>query len=107
MRAAGRNKRKAGTKKKAGWEYFVVRAGDRRQFVRSSGKTGANKMQPGIYRRTNYAMGSRIEPVVIFVRRAAYKPRFDFYGVAQKTATRELAPRIEAALRQALEKVRA
>lgn len=107
MGFAGRERRRKGTKKKAGWEYFVARPGDRRTFVRASGKTGANKMQPGIYRRTSYAMGSRIEPVIIFVRKAGYTKRFDFYGVAQRTVEREFRPRFEAALRQGIDRVRA
>ncbi|WP_068635035.1 hypothetical protein [Thauera butanivorans] len=86
MGFAGREKRRRGTRKKAGWEYFAVRPGDRRSFVRASGATGSHAMQPGIYRRTHYALGSRIEPVMIFVPSAAYKPRFDFYGLGQRVA---------------------
>lgn len=98
MGVQGRARRLRGTKKRAGWEYFVVRPGDRRSFVRSNGKTGKNKAQPGIYRRTNLALGSRIEPIVIFVPRATYKPIFDFYGVAQRTIDRDMSSRFESAL---------
>lgn len=104
MGFAGREKRRKGTKKKAGWEYFAVRPGDKRGFTRSNGKAGTHKMQPGVYRRTNYAMGSRIEPVIIFVRKAAYRPRFDLYGIGRKVAAREFQAQFDAALQRELAK---
>jgi len=109
MGMKGRERRRKGTKKRAGWEYFLVRAGDRRSFVRSqpSSRGSTHKMQPGIYRRTNYALGSRIEPVMIFVKSASYERRFDFYGVAKRTIEREFKPRLEAALQTELNKVTA
>lgn len=85
MTDATRARRRKGTKKKAGFEYFVIQPGGRRQFVRGNGKVQSNKAQPGVYRRTATGFGSRIEPVMIFVKRVSYKPRFDFYGVARKT----------------------
>ncbi len=104
MGVKGRERRRRGTKKRAGWEYFVVRPGDRRSFVRAqpSSRGSTHKMQPGIYRRTNYALGSRIEPVMIFVKSASYERRFDFYGVAKRTIAREFKPRIDAALQATL-----
>lgn len=107
MGFAGREKRRKGTKKKAGWEYFIVRAGGRRTFVRGNGGKGTHRMQPGIYRRTNLALGSRIEPVMIFIKSAAYRRRFDFYGVAKRTIEREFKPRLAAALQFELDKVAA
>lgn len=104
MGFAGREKRRRGTKKKAGWEYFAVRPGDKRSFARGNGKAGTHKMQPGVYRRTNYALGSRIEPVIIFVRKAAYRPRFDLYGIGRKTADREFPAQFNAALQRELAK---
>lgn len=90
MREAGRERRRKGTRKSAGWEFFAVAAGAQRGFVRASGAVGRHAMQPGIYRRTSYGMGARIEPVMIFVRGASYKPRFDFYNVAQREAQKRL-----------------
>ncbi len=84
MRQKGRDKRIKGTKKTAGFEYFVAPVGGSRAFVRSNEKTGSHKMEPGIYRRTAGAFGMRIEPIVIFVKEAKYRPRFDFYGIAAK-----------------------
>ena len=54
--------------------------------------------QPGIYRRTTYALGSRIEPVVIFVKQANYRKQFDFYGVTQREIDRNLAPEFNKAI---------
>lgn len=98
MGAKGREKRLKGTKKKAGFEYFHVAPGGMRSFTRTNGKTGLHKMQPGIYRRTTYALGSHIEPVVIFVKAANYKKRFDFYAIAESERDRLLPIEMEQAI---------
>lgn len=102
MRQAGRDKRLKGTRKKAGWEYMAVQPGGSRTFMRSGGGAGMHKLQPGIYRRTHLAMGTRLEPIVIFVKAAWYAPRFDFYGVARREAARVLPVEVDRALSQAL-----
>jgi len=107
MGVAGRERRRKGTRKKAGWEYFYARPGGSRSFARSdqTSKRGTtHKMQPGIYRRTSYALGSRIEPVIIFVRKAAYRQRFDLYGTARKVADREFPVQFDKALQVELAK---
>lgn len=100
MGPAGRDKRAKGTRKAAGWEYFAVQPGAQRSFARASGKAGTHKMQPGIYRRTAYAMGSRIEPIVIFVRGTSYRKRFDFDRVAQAAIAATLPGELQTALQQ-------
>lgn len=107
MREKGRKKRIKGTKKTAGFEYFVVPAGASRTFVRANGKTGSHKMQPGIYRRTLLAMGSRIEPVIIFVRSTQYRPRFDFYGIAMRERDQLLPVELNRAIRESAERLAA
>lgn len=102
MRQKGRDKRIKGTKKTAGFEYFVSLPGGMRTFNRSNGKTGSHKMQPGIYRRTALAMGSRIEPVVIFVKDASYRKRFDFYQIAQQEGNRILPTELERAVSESV-----
>jgi hypothetical protein len=106
MGPLGRAKRLKGTRKKAGFEYFVVRPGERRSFVRQAGARagmkGTHLAQPGIYRRTNYALGSRIEPVLIFVKRALYKPRFDFYNQALRITNQTLPGEIDRAVAERL-----
>jgi hypothetical protein len=102
MRQAGRAKRIKGTRKTAGFEYFVAPVGGRRTFTRASGKTGTQKMQPGIYRRTSYAMGNRIEPIIIFIKTATYRRRFDFYGIANREAARLIQPEFDRAIQSAI-----
>lgn len=72
-----------------GFEYFVVRPGQGRQFQRANGKTGTHKMQPGIYQRIFLGQGTAIKPVMIFVKSPAYKQRLDFYRIAEEAATAE------------------
>lgn len=100
MGAKGRAKKRAGTRKTAGFEYFVVRPGDARSFSRANGKSGSHAAQPGIYRRTLFALGSRIEPIVIFVRAASYKRRFDFYNVAKSEGDRILQTELKRAIEE-------
>lgn len=110
MRVAGRTKRAAGTKKKAGWQYHVIRPDQvlKRSWVRntsavgpSRSRRGTKKMQPGIYRQTYHALGNQVEPIMIFVKSAQYKPRWDFYGDARREVDRiypvEISKAIEAA----------
>ncbi len=101
-----RAKRLKGTRKKAGFDYFVARPGDKRSFVRSSGKTGTHKLLPGVYRRTYYALGTRVEPVMIFVRTTNYKRRYDFNGDASKYAADILPGKIREAMEQSLQYLR-
>ena len=89
-------KRKAallrGTKKNnnTGFQYFVVNAGQKRTFTRSSGKSGSHKMQPGIYARYITGFGSAIRPIMIFVKAPNYRRRLDFYGVVNRAAEKDL-----------------
>lgn len=111
MRAAGRAKRAKGTSKKAGFEYHVIRPGQvaKRSWARNtsavgpSRSRGTHKMQPGIYRVTQHALGRQIAPVMIFVKSASYKPRWDFYGDAKREVDRIYPGEIETAIKQALE----
>lgn len=107
MGTAGRARLAKGTRKGAGFEYFVVKEGDRRTFTRASGKSGTKKMQPGIYRRTAFALGTRIEPVIIFVREVTYRRRWDFYAQARAIADRELPAQLDRALAESLQRLRA
>lgn len=94
MREAGRNKRRKGTRNKAGFEYVAIPPGAR------------GGLKPGIYRRTFFALGRRIEPVVIFVRDVRYRKRFDFYGVAQRETQRSLPGEITRSIQAAIDRAR-
>lgn len=105
MRQKGRDKRIKGTKKTAGFEYFVVQPGGSRSFARGNGKTGNHTMQPGIYRRVLHAFGSQVQPVVIFVNQAKYRQRFDFYGIAKREGDRILPVELTKAVNESLDRM--
>jgi hypothetical protein len=98
MGDAGRDKRRKGTKKSYGWEYFVVTPGARRTFMRKSGKTGTHAMQPGIYMRIMTGFGTAIRPILIFVKGARYQARFNFDRVAQDIAQATFSAEMDKAL---------
>lgn len=78
---------------RAGGRYFVVRPGE-------------SKMMPGVYRREMARMGPARRapiPVLIFVRGATYRRRYDFHGVAERVIDNVLPRHFDAALRQALD----
>lgn len=75
MGFAGREKRRKGTRKTAGFEYFVVLPGKQK-----------NLKQPGIYQRVFLGHGKAIKPVLIYVKGARYQARFNFEKVAADIA---------------------
>lgn len=84
-RSLGRDK-KSGAK---GFAYFALR----KQH---------GKLPPGIYQRIQFGFGSAVRPVMIFVRKSGYRPRLDFYGVANRAARAEFAVQFDIALKQAI-----
>ncbi len=96
MRQAGRDKRRKGTRKTAGFEYFAVQPGARR-----------GGLKPGIYRRVRMALGGKVEPVVMFMRAASYRPRFDFDGIAQREANQVLVSEFNRAIGESRERLQA
>lgn len=46
-------------------------------------------LQPGVYQRVTTGFGTSLKPVLIFVKRAKYRVRLDFYGIAQTVADKE------------------
>lgn len=102
MGMAGRTKRRNGTRRSAGWELFIVRAGDRREWVRAGGGRGTHRMQPGIYRRTFMGLGTRIEPLVIFVRSIRYAAKYPFDAQARESGERHLLREMDRAITEQL-----
>ena len=92
LQPAKRAKLKQGTKKRRGFEYFAVRPADK----------AARWLHPGIYRKTKFAFGGAIQPIAIFVHAVSYQKRFDFYGVAERTARRQFPLSLAAALAEEL-----
>lgn len=77
------------TRARAAVEYFVVPEG-----------------QPGLATGVWMRRGRTLAPILIFIRPATYSKRYDFYGVARKTARSKLDKHFADALRRALETAR-
>jgi hypothetical protein len=87
---ARKAKLKKGTKKNRGYEYFAIRE------RRGSG------LKPGIYKRTGFAWGGAVKPIIMFVKRPSYQPRFDFFGVAQRVSGQVFLQAFDQAMKDAL-----
>ena len=91
MGIAGRAKRIKGTRKTAGFEYFVVLPGKQK-----------NLKQPGIYQRFFFTQGKAIKPILIYVKAARYRERFKFAEVAQHTVDQTWDPEFTKAIEMEL-----
>ena len=85
-----------GTKTSYGFEYVVMRVGHPRN----------KHLQPGVWQRVKTPFGSALKPVLLFVKRANYRKRLDFYGIVNQVAAQELRPQFDAALQQAMASAR-
>jgi hypothetical protein len=86
--AQGKQRIAKGSRKKGvrGVEYFVNR-GKGTWFGGGSWKAGEKTQhlkQRGVYARVGFGFGKALKPVLMFVRKPVYQPRFDFEGVAQR-----------------------
>lgn len=107
MTAKSRERLKYGTKDRAtGGRKF---AKGRKFGVEYFMSDGGDGLHPGVWER-NFAGGAGgktfIKPVLLFVDRAGYTRRFDFYGVMQKSVERHLPKQFEAAMELALRTAR-
>ena len=84
-----------GNKKKGvyGFEYFVLPPG---------ANTPGKHLPPGIYQRVATGFGSSLKPVLIFVKQANYKTRFDFFAIGQRVVDRDLQRNFQEAIEQAI-----
>jgi hypothetical protein len=80
-----------GTKTAYGYAYFVVLPGSK-----------AKHLHPGIWKRVHTGFGSAILPMIMFVRKARYGKRFNFYQVAERVIAREFPRQFAEAARQAM-----
>jgi hypothetical protein len=68
--------------------------------------TGAGRqkhLMPGVYQRVNMGFATALKPVLIFVRKARYKPRLHFAAIVNTAAARDFAPHFDAALNKAMQ----
>lgn len=86
--------------------YFVSHgSGSRRngyQGKRGKGMLYEQHLPAGVWARYQFAWGSAVKPVLLFVNKSNYSKRFDFYGVAEKTVNANLRTRLDAAIAHAL-----
>lgn len=75
--------------RRAGGRFFVVRPGGR--------------LQPGIYQRE--LIGRNIVPVIVFVRTASYRQRFDFFGLANRITAERLPHHFAQALESSAQRL--
>ena len=55
-------------------------------------------LPPGVYQRVYSGFGTSLKPVLIFVKRAAYKARLDFWGISKRAAERDMSNNFKEAL---------
>ena len=55
-------------------------------------------LPPGVYQRVYTGFGTSLKPVLIFVKRAAYKARLDFWGISKRAAERDMVNNFKEAL---------
>jgi hypothetical protein len=84
-----RERLKRGTKRRIGFEYFVAQPAD-------------GKLPLGIWQRFQFAQGSAIKPIFLFVSTANYKARFRFEQRARETFDAEFTPNFIVCLREAM-----
>ena len=76
-------RRLVGQQRKAGGQVFAI-------------QQGAKGAAPGIYIRE--LTGRNITPLLLFVRQATYRPRFDFEGIVTGIVQQRLGPNLQRAI---------
>lgn len=72
-------------------------------WINPPGNSGPGKhLTPGVYQRVYTGFGTSLKPILVFVKRATYKTRLDFYGIGQRIVTRDLANNLREAMAQAI-----
>lgn len=86
-----KDKLKKGTRKRYGFELFVVQPG-----ASNAGK----KLAPDIWRRVRTGFGVALEPWLMFVRSPSYTARLDFLGIARRVYERDFKSNVLDAFRK-------
>ncbi|GGX33172.1 hypothetical protein GCM10007242_45330 [Pigmentiphaga litoralis] len=94
--AIGAGSVKKGTR---GVVYFVSYGKGQRRGAGSWMNGREQNLPAGIWQRTSFGtLGTSVKPVVLFVRRAQYQQRLDFYGVAQRVSAERFESNFKTAL---------
>jgi len=75
-------------------------------WVNKVGSTHAKHLPPGVYQRVTTGFGTSLKPILVFVKRASYKRRLDFYGIASKVVTDAFPSEFEKAFKAAMQTAR-
>lgn len=59
-------------------------------------------LQPGVYQRVTTGFGTSLKPILIFVSKADYKNRLDFYGIVTTTVQRDFPAAFDKAFADAM-----
>jgi hypothetical protein len=96
--------------KRAAITYFVSHgAGSRRfgyQGKRGRGRMYEQHLPPGVWMRRQFAWGTAVKPVLLFVSRTNYSKRWDYFGIADKVIRDVLPSQLNDAIREALRTAR-
>lgn len=77
----------------AGFEYWVNPVGPRQ----------AKHLQPGVYRRVYVEGKTELKPMMIFVSRARYRARLDFFGIVGATVRQRFPEEFNFAMKSLLQ----
>jgi hypothetical protein len=67
------------------------------------GNAQGKHLAPGVYQRMATGFGSSLKPILMFVKRATYKQRLDFYGIGKRVIDRDLQSNFKQALAQSID----
>ncbi len=105
MTAQGRGKLETRLGKAAGGaqvQYFVSRGKGQWQGGGAWRQGRSQHLPAGIWQRTRFARGSAVKPVLLFVRRAQYRARFDFPGMVIASVQRNFSAAFQQAWSDAI-----
>lgn len=86
--------RKGNAKKDiAGFEYWVNPVGPRK----------AKHLLPGVYRRVYSGARTELKPMLVFVNRARYRARLDYFGIVESTTRQRFPTEFDTALQSLIQ----
>ena len=96
----------------SGFDSFASNSAASRRSRRRQGvayfalRWRGGKLKPGIYMRKDFAHGSAVKPVFLFVGTPVYQSRFKFFEIAQRSAERYFPIYYQEAITHALKTAR-